>query len=196
MSSLQDTYSAHLKAIRKDFFAFRNGIIASKLRNAGDPHAIIMGCLLVDIIGITDRAREAIGDEVDLATVAQELWNDTNSRECRLAAPMLFPAGLMSSQLALTWCKGIETTEVADNICHKLLRHIADSQEVMNSLITQEDMMAKYTGYRLMLNLILLGKLQGTQALKTSVEHEADMKKHPALTLLLNDVIEAIEETL
>ena len=183
------------REIRKEFFAFRNGIIASKLRNAGDPHAIIMGCLLVDIVGITDRARAAIGYEVDLANLAQELWNDTNSRECRLAAPMLFPSEMMSSQLALTWCRDIETTEVADNLCHKLLRHIADSQEVMTQLIAQDDTMAKYTGYRLMLNLILLGKLQGTPALKSTVEHEATMG-NPALIHLLNDVIEAIEETL
>lgn len=195
MTSLQDARNEYLKVIRKEFFAFRNGIIANKLRDAGDPHAIIMGCLLVDIVGITSRARERIGNEIDLATVAQEMWNDTNSRECRLAAPMLFPPGLMSGQLALTWCQDIETTEIADNLCHKLLRHIADSQEVMSQLITQEDTMAKYTGYRLMLNLILLGKLESTPTFRAIVEREAAVK-NPALTLLLHDIDEAFEEAL
>lgn len=195
MTSLLDAHDEYLKAIRKEFFAFRNGIIANKLRDAGDPHAIIMGCLLVDIVGITSRARERIGNEIDLATVAQEMWNDTNSRECRLAAPMLFPPGLMSGQLALTWCQDIETTEIADNLCHKLLRHIADSQEVMSQLITQEDTMAKYTGYRLMLNLILLGKLESTPTFRAIVEREAAVK-NPALTLLLHDIDEAFEEAL
>lgn len=195
MTSLLDAHDEYLKAIRKEFFAFRNGIIANKLRDAGDPHAIIMGCLLVDIVGITSRARERIGNEIDLATVAQEMWNDTNSRECRLAAPMLFPPGLMSGQLALTWCQDIESTEIADNLCHKLLRHIADSQEVMSQLITQEGTMAKYTGYRLMLNLILLGKLESTPTFRTIVEREAAVK-NPALTLLLHDIDEAFEEAL
>ncbi len=195
MTSLQDARNEYLKVIRKEFFAFRNGIIANKLRDAGDPHAIIMGCLLVDIVGITSRARERIGNEIDLATVAQEMWNDTNSRECRLAAPMLFPPGLMSGQLALTWCQDIETTEIADNLCHKLLRHIADSQEVMSQLITQENTMAKYTGYRLMLNLILLGKLESTPTFRAIVEREAAVK-NPALTLLLHDIDEAFEEAL
>ena len=195
MTSLQDARNEYLKVIRKEFFAFRNGIIANKLRDAGDPHAIIMGCLLVDIVGITSRARERIGNEIDLATVAQEMWNDTNSRECRLAAPMLFPPGLMSGQLALTWCQDIESTEIADNLCHKLLRHIADSQEVMSQLITQEDTMAKYTGYRLMLNLILLGKLESTPTFRAIVEREAAVK-NPALTLLLHDIDEAFEEAL
>ena len=195
MTSLLDAHNEYLKAIRKEFFAFRNGIIANKLRDAGDPHDIIMGCLLVDIVGITSRARERIGNEIDLATVAQEMWNDTNSRECRLAAPMLFPPGLMSGQLALTWCQDIESTEIADNLCHKLLRHIADSQEVMSQLITQEGTMAKYTGYRLMLNLILLGKLESTPTFRAIVEREAAVK-NPALTLLLHDIDEAFEEAL
>ena len=195
MTSLLDAHNEYLKAIRKEFFAFRNGIIANKLRDAGDPHDIIMGCLLVDIVGITSRARERIGNEIDLATIAQEMWNDTNSRECRLAAPMLFPPGLMSGQLALTWCQDIESTEIADNLCHKLLRHIADSQEVMSQLITQEDTMAKYTGYRLMLNLILLGKLESTPTFRAIVEREAAVK-NPALTLLLHDIDEAFEEAL
>ena len=48
MNPIQET----LRGIRKEFFAFRNGIVADKLRKAGDPHSMIMGCLLVDISGI------------------------------------------------------------------------------------------------------------------------------------------------
>ena len=81
MTSLQDARNEYLKVIRKEFFAFRNGIIANKLRDAGDPHAIIMGCLLVDIVGITSRARERIGNEIDLATVAQEIMLEVTGRK-------------------------------------------------------------------------------------------------------------------
>ena len=51
-----------LRVIRKEFFAFRNGIVADKLRKAGDPHGMIMGCLLVDIAAIAGRVQEAIKD--------------------------------------------------------------------------------------------------------------------------------------
>ena len=57
-----DTENTISKEIRKEFFAFRNGIIADKLRKAGDPHGMIMGCLLVDVQGIAARTCEAIGD--------------------------------------------------------------------------------------------------------------------------------------
>ena len=41
------------REIRREFFAFRNGIVADKLRKAGDPHPVMMGCLLVDVQAIT-----------------------------------------------------------------------------------------------------------------------------------------------
>lgn len=178
-----------VREIRKEFFAYRNGIIADKLRKAGDPHSMIMGCLLVDVTAISQRTREAISDENELAAIAQELWNDTNSRECRLAAPMLYPARLMTQALAMEWCDTVETIEVADNLCHKLLRHIKDAEDLMNQLISQENALVKYTGYRLMLNLLLLGKIQSDDRFKAVVEKEVQQAQQP-LKSLLKDILE------
>jgi len=191
MNPVSETNDNPARLLRKDFFAYRNGIIADKLRNAGDPHTIIMGNLLADLLTITNHARNSIGDDARLATVAQELWTDTHSRECRLAAPMLFPPELMSKQLALQWCENIETTEVADNLCHKLLRHIPENQEVMNELISSEGQMQRYTGYRLMQGLLALGKLHPTASLRTLVEAEADQGH---FTSLLKDILEELNE--
>lgn len=193
MNTSQSTTDDPIRNLRKEFFAFRNGIIADKLRAAGDPHAMIMGCLLADIVAITSRAREAIGDDNKLAAIAQELWKDTNSRECRLAAPLLFPPELMSQELALNWCQDIETIEVADNLCHKLLRHIPESRGIMDQLIAQKDPMAKYTGYRLMQGLLVMGKLQPTPAIISTVEAEAACAQSP-LSRLLDDVLESLKE--
>lgn len=186
-STIQDI----VRVIRKEFFAFRNGIIADKLRKAGDPHTMIMGCLLVDVAAIAQRTRESIGDENELAAIAQELWNDTNSRECRLAAPMLYPARLMTLALAMEWCNTVETVEIADNLCHKLLRQLKDAEDLMNQLIVQENVLAKYTGYRLMLNLLLLGKIQSGDRLKNVVENEAKQAQQP-LKSLLKDILEEL----
>lgn len=49
--------------------------------------------------------------------------------------------------------------------------------------------MLKYTGYRLLLNLLLTGKTQATPALKAIVEAEAAQAQAP-LTTLLRDVLE------
>jgi hypothetical protein len=181
-----------IRAIRKEFFAYRNGIVADKLRKAGDPHTMIMGCLLADVMEITGRARDAINDKEQLQALARELWKDTNSRECRLAAPMLYPAELMSQDEALEWCTGVESVEIADNLCHKLLRHLAYADTLFRKLIAQEQTMARYTGYRLLLNLLLTGKTQDTPSLKSIVEAEA-AHAQPQLTALLRDVLEEFQ---
>ena len=180
-----------VREIRKEFFAFRNGIIADKLRKAGDPHSIIMGCLLADVTAIAQRAREDINDEEKLAAIAQELWSDTNSRECRLAAPMLYPARLMTQEMAMEWCGTVETIEIADNLCHKLLRQLSNAGTLFRQLIGDERLLVKYTGYRLMLNLLLLGKEQPSASLKTIVEAEA-ANAMPPLSQLLRDIQEEL----
>ena len=183
-----DTDNNLSREIRKEFFAFRNGIVADKLRKAGDPHTMIMGCLLVDVQAIVQRQREAIDDAQTLKALALELWNDTNSRECRLAAPMLYPAELMTLEQALQWCLSVETVEVADNLCHKLLRHIAEADALFRQLIADERPLVKYTGYRLLLNLLLLGKVQPNASLRTIVENENE----PSLSHLLKDILEEL----
>ena len=176
-----------LREIRKGFFAFRNGIVADKLRKAGDPHSMIMGCLLVDVSAIASRMQETIHDDGQLAAIAQELWNDTNSRECRLAAPMLYPAGDMSLEQAMQWSQDIETVEIADNLCHKLLRHLSYADNLFRQLITDEKPLVKYTGYRLLLNLLLSGKVQATVQLKAAIEAE---QPQSLLASLLKDILE------
>ena len=185
-----DKHQEILRGIRKEFFAFRNGIIADKLRKAGDPHHMIMGCLLVDIIGIVSRARECIGDMAQMEAIASELWSDTNSRECRLAAPMLYPAESMTPDLALQWCESAETSEVADNLCHKLLRHLDFADTLFRQLITQDQPLIKYTGYRLLLNLIAMGKVQLNDSLRAIVEHEANQTAQGPIASLLKDILE------
>ena len=180
-----------LRGIRKEFFAYRNGIIADKMRKAGDPHPMMMGCLLVDIMTITRQVRETVGDNEQLAAIASELWTDTNSRECRLAAPMLYPADMMSPELAMHWCQSVETTEVADNLCHKLLRHLTCADGLFRQLIAQEKPLVKYTGYRLLLNLVLMGKVIPNASLKAVIEADAHQ---PGLSQIIKDILEETED--
>ena len=187
MNMTESDHDNPVRALRKAFFAYRNGIVADKLRNAGDPHAMIMGCLLADIIDITGRARADIGNDDELMAIAQELWNDTNSRECRLAAPMLFPPQRMTQEMALQWCSSVETTEISDNLCHKLLRNMPHAAELFPELIAQERVLTKHTGYRLLLNLLLMDKVQPTASLKDIIQADA---QEPMLASLIKDILE------
>ncbi len=187
MENIIDT----LRGIRKEFFAYRNGIVAERLRAAGDPHSMIMGCLLADIVAIAQRYRAEITDNDTRAAVAEALWDDTRSRECRLAAPMIFPAEIMPLETALQWCTTVESVEVADNLCHKLLRRLPDGERLFQALIACEEPMAKYTGFRLLNNLLMLGKVQATPALRATVEDNLNSAQ-PPLAALLRDILEEL----
>ena len=187
MENINDT----LRDIRKEFFAFRNGIVAERLRTAGDPHPVIMGCLLADVAAIAQRHRGEMADDNARAAVAQALWDDTNSRECRLAAPMIYPAEMMTEPAALQWCSTVETVEIADNLCHKLLRHMADGEAIFSTLITSGEPMARYTGFRLLNNLLMLGKVHSTPSLRAVVEDSLN-NAQPPLAALLKDILEEL----
>ncbi len=190
---MNQTQEDRIKEIRREFFAFRNGIVADTLRKAGDPHVMVMGCLLTDLTDIARRTREAIGDDDEaLIALARALWEDDKSRECRLTAPMLYPAPLMTHDTALQWCAAVETAEVADNLCHKLLRHRPDADTLFRQLIVDDRALVKYTGYRLLLNRLLMGKVPPSASLRAIVEHEAAQAQAP-LKNLLKDIMEELD---
>ena len=98
----------------------------------------------------------------------------------------------MSLEEAMQWCQTVETVEIADNLCHKLLRHIPDADALFRQLIAQDKPLVKYTGYRLLNNLLMLGKVRPTDSLKAIIETEAEQSQQP-LKSLLKDILEELE---
>ena len=174
-----------LRDLKQAFFAYRNGIVADSLRRSGTPHPFIMGCQLTDIVGITHKYQPD-------AELADALWACRNHRECRLAATMLHPAGAMDLEKALSWCGDVQCREEADVLCHRLLRHIAQADVLVQKLIGNGGgEMNRYIGYRLMLNLLLAGNMAPTTALRQQVEDAmplADGSLRPVLTSLLEEL--------
>lgn len=154
-----------LPKLKKDFFAHRNGVLAQQLRSAGDPHSIIMGCQLVDIVHITScYSKDAL--------LAQALWDERQHRECRMAAPMLFPAKEFTLSHALDWCNSLESIEIADVLCHRLLRHLDFATQLWQQLREKNQPLPRYAAWRLLLNLLLLNKIENRPALVPVIELE------------------------
>ena len=151
--------------IRKEFFAYRNGIIAEQLRAAGDPHTMIMGCQLTDVIAIAEHYEKS-------AELAQALWNDVNHRECRMAATMLYPAEEFKMETAIAWCLSVESVEIADVLCHRLLRHLPYAVELWKQLLTCDKKLVRYTAWRLLLNLLIMNRIEKSDELCSMVEKE------------------------
>lgn len=138
------------KQVRHNFFVYRNGMLADTLRNSGDTHRMIFGLNLPQIINIANN----ITPNED---VAKELWESVETRECRLIAPMLYPIEKFNEETALKWISNIENTEIADNLCHKLLRKTPYADRLCITLMNGIDIQ-RYTALRLAINLLASGK--------------------------------------
>ncbi len=166
-----------LQKLKKDFFAHRNGMLAQQLKNDGDPHTIVMGCQLVDIVAITSQY------DKDSFT-AQALWDERQHRECRMAAPMLVRIEEFTMSQALAWCESIESIEIADVLCHRLLRHLDYAQQLWEQLRVSSNLLPRYAAWRLLLNLLLMNKIENRENLVPIVEQElqiAPTHLHPLL---------------
>lgn len=172
-----------LKAIRLALFARRNGVVADALRAAGDPHELIMGCPLSDIIAV---ARE----HVPSTELAEALWADTKHRECRLLAPMLYPIETCDETTALRWCHEVQTEEEADVLCHRLLRQLDCAVAVMETLLNESNPMLRYTAFRLMLNLEMLNRFELNDARRQLIRQETDLSHSTSILQLLNCLLE------
>ena len=163
--------------LRKAFFAHRNGVVADALRAAGDPHRYIMGCQLADIVAIAaNRAPDA--------SLAQALWADRDHRECRMAATMLYPIEDFKMETALAWCENVESVEIADVLCHRLLRHLPYANELWEQLLACDKKLVRYIAWRLLLNLMMMSRIEKTNELRAMVENELKSVQPPIQSLL------------
>ena len=168
-----------LKQIRLALFARRNGVVADALRAAGDPHKLIMGCPLSDIIAVAH-------EQVPSVELAEALWADTKHRECRLLAPMLYPIETCDETTALRWCHEVQTKEEADVLCHRLLRYLDCAIAVMETLLKEPNPMLRYTAFRLMLNLVMLNRFELNDAMRQLIKQEIDLSHSTSMQQLLN----------
>ena len=127
-----------ISQIKKQFFAFRNGIIADALRKQY-PYEVIFG---LQVPQIAEIAR-SLNPSVELADA---LWDDAKVRESRILATYLFPVSEISMERALQLASEAKTVEEADMLAFRLLKRLtfaADLQEKMNSRDDISDYMKK-----------------------------------------------------
>ena len=113
-----------LQSIKKEFFVFRNGIVADTLRKAGMPHKVIFGLQIPQIAAIAK-------DLTPSSELAEALWNDSEVRESRILATYLFPVDETSLEKA-TWLLGsVRTPEESDMLAFRLLKRLPFASEIL-----------------------------------------------------------------
>lgn len=136
-----------MQTLKRRFFAMRNGLLADQMRRAGSVYRIIFG---LNIIQLNEIARD-YGHDPELA---QALWDNSTTRESMLLAPMLWRPDDFDFDNALRLCHDIPDPEVADMVCHKLLKMRSDAPDIIRHLADAEKPLLRYTALRLSLPLI------------------------------------------
>ncbi len=171
-----------IKHIKQQFFVYRNGIVADNLRRAGDAHPVIFG---LNIPQLQIIAKE-VGTNKE---VAIDLWTNSSSRESRMIAPMVYPPEEMQFEDACNWINSIENTEIADNLCHKLLRRLPFAESLVMEYYDKTQDILRYTSLRLAMNLLIIGRLSNTKAINNLAQKE--IGRNVKMTYLLaKDLLE------
>jgi hypothetical protein len=112
-----------------------------------------------------------------------------------MAATMLYPVDEFDMVLSLQWCRSVETAEIADVLCHRLLRKLPFAPTLAERLLEENnERLVRYTAFRLLLNLVLMGKVQPDWELLNTIEAEqarGEALLQPVLTSLREEIAEA-----
>lgn len=136
----------YIRHIKHEFMAYRNGIVAETLRKAGMGYKVIFGLQLPQLSSIARSVQKS-------SVLADSLWGDSEVRESRLLATMLFPEDEVSIEKAIGLARSVQTIEEADILCFKLLRRLPHARKIAETLLTESSPLSSYCGEALLRNL-------------------------------------------
>lgn len=163
-----------MQAVKRRFFAMRNGALAEQMKNGGAGYKINFGLLQSQVSEIAAQVLEGTLDErpelldrEGLAELARSLRDNTTTRESQLIAPLLFPVEMLSEGEARDWLLSVPSAEIADTLCLKLLRNHPAAPAISADILadTSATEMQRYSALRLLLNLLILRKVTSETAI-------------------------------
>ncbi len=166
-----------MQLVKRRFFALRNGIVADVLRRANPGYRMIFGLTLPQIA-------EVAADTPHTPQMAADLWADGRTRESRLLAPMLYPPAAMTPELAMEWLSGAATTEEADILCHKLLRHLPFAASLATEGMDAPSDMTRYASLRLLRNLMPTLTAEAERAARAELMRDNPLTRSLCLAII------------
>lgn len=117
-------FSETVSEIKKNFYRFRNGIVADSLRVLYKPGYTIFGLNVPQFMELSRLYQHDI-------ELALQLWNDNSSRECRLMSLYLLPTENLDRKIAEKLIKEVESTEQAEFLAFRVLRKLSYASELL-----------------------------------------------------------------
>lgn len=162
-----------MQRVKRRFFAMRNGALAAQMRAGGVAYQINFGLNIPQIREIADEVIRMGLPSAELLGLADALWANRTTRESMIMAPMIYPTDIMSREKALEWMGAAPTVEVADMLCHSLLRKLPFAGELAVAVADDAKEMTRYVGLRLWLNLLMAGKAD-VEAVEAAARREQE----------------------
>ncbi len=159
-----------MQEVKRAMYARRNGQLADTLRRSGAaPFAIIFGLNLPQI----DELAAMFGPDAELA---RRLHDNKSTRESQLLAAAMMPRDAIEIDEALQWLTEAQSAEVADILCHRLLRHLHYADSLAGHILDdpKSNAAARYGALRLVFNLMNMSKISVDSALQTALRFVAD----------------------
>lgn len=159
-----------MQEVKRAMYARRNGQLADTLRRSGAaPFSIIFGLNLPQI----DEIATMFGHDADLA---RRLRENRSTRESQLLAPALMPPEAVDSAEARQWLDNSQSVEVADILCHRLLRHLPFAHTLAADILAdpKSNAAARYGALRLIFNLMSMSQISADMALQTAKQFVGD----------------------
>ena len=116
-----------MQEIKRQFFTYRNGMLADTLRSYGYPYKVIFG---LELPRIADIARGLSPS----AELAEQLWEDREVRESRLLATYLYPATEMTEERAEAMASDVRTQEEADMLAFRIFKRMDHAADLLERL--------------------------------------------------------------
>lgn len=116
-----------IQEIKKDFFRYRNGIVAEALRKLYPINKMIFGLTVPQLIEIAKKYPK----DIDLGL---KLWRDKNNRESRLLSLYLIHPEELDRETVLEMINDVESTEDAEFLAFKILRKLPFAEEFYNEI--------------------------------------------------------------
>lgn len=133
--------------IKRKFFALRNGVVADSLKKADCPQSIIFGLTMPEMMQVAASTRHSAG-------LARQLWANDTTRESMLLATMIWPVEDLSIDEARELVNGVPSIEIADSLCHKLLRKTPYAFDLVGEFADDRRGLSRYVAVRLAFNLL------------------------------------------
>lgn len=179
------------KAIKRRFFALRNGAVADRLRHTGSPYKIIFGLMIPEIEQIAKDCKPSV-------ELAEALWSNVTTRESRLMAVMVYPQEAFSEACAKRWAAEADTVELVDLLCFRLVRNMPYAERLAFGYAHADSQQMRYFAFRVLMNLLALRRLADIETAykAASAETSSGCGQTAAVCRQITDEIEWMRDTM